>query len=378
MKPITYRKLPTFIKKAIWNGRLFLDLSGYRRCVKEIRTYDNSAIVYPNIWNKAFRKLLRSGTTFDELANRFYSIGLTNTKRAKKVVDEQITLICVVKNEHTRIVEFIQYYRQLGIGKFVFVDDKSTDGTKEFLEKQDDVDLWTSDVAYSTTNRQAWIARLIDQYGFNRWYLVVDSDEFITYPNCENKPLTDIVSVMNRNGLKRAHCFLLDMYSKEGLFSSKNTRVTQTYTYFDKNGYVITDRVKLINISGGMRVRVFSFKSFFLSKYPLFFAEPGFVPCNSHFSFPFANRKEVLNLGVLRHYKFSEEDRLKYRERVEKKNFYNGSEEYSIYLDEAGGAARHLIDHNVSTEYIDSNSLRKLELPADAQIDFDLIDSAVG
>ena len=369
MKPLKYRKMPNCLKKALWNSRAVIDPLGLAKISQQLKHMNDDLLYNPKTWSKAFGQLIRSGVGYDQFIKDFYHTQL-KIQNAVNTPKGSISLICIVKNDLCRIQVLIDYYRKLGIEHFIALDDNSADGTREYLLSQKDVDLWTSSQNYTTARRQAWISRLIDIYGFNKWYLVVDSDEFLTYPHCEKLSLPVIVQAMQDAGIKRAHCFLLDMYSKNGLFAPfPQNEFVNEYTFFDKSGYSITDRVKLTNLSGGMRVRLFSFESFFLSKSPLFFAEPGFVPCSSHYSFPFSNQGEELNLGVLRHYKFLPQDKEKYLSRLEEANFSNGSSEYALYMNEYQQINNSVYNSDISACYKDSSSLQLLELPQEMQID---------
>lgn len=373
MKPLKYRRLPKWSKRIIWRSRILLDPSGLAKATNKLRHSYNDHVKNPEIWKRTFRQLIKSGLGYDQYIEDFYNV--TIEQHTTTDLRGDISLICIVKNDLSRVRILIEYYRHLGIQHFIMLDDNSSDGTREFLLSQDDVDLWSSNSGYTTSMRQAWVSRLIDIYGFNKWYLVVDSDEFLTYPNYENIPLPLIVKAMHETGIKRAHCFLLDMYSKNGLFFPYDEdEFMEEYSYFDKSGYQITDRTKLTNLSGGMRVRLFSFNSFFLSKSPLFYAEPGFAPCNSHYSFPFSSLGEELNLGVLRHYKFLPQDREKYSLRIKQANFSSGSSEYSTYMDEYQQTNDSIYDESISMEFQSSKSLEVLELPTDSKIDFSFIE----
>lgn len=369
MKPLKQQKLPKFIKCVLWNSRFAVDPKGLLQITGEISQISDDGVHHPEIWKNTFKHLVRSGIGYDQYVRDFYNTRISQDSRAKEPQGD-LLLICVVKNDLCRIRVAIDYYRDLGVGHFAILDDHSDDGTREYLKAQDDVDLWSSNCEYTTSMRQAWISRLIDIYGFNRWYLVVDSDELLTYPNCENVSLPSVIEAMSELGMKRAHCFLLDMYSKNGLFSSfEAEKFIEEYNCFDRSGYWITDRTKLTNLSGGMRVRLFSFESFFLSKSPLFYAEPGFAPCNSHYSFPFSSPGEELNLGVLRHYKFLPQDKEKYLTRIRKANFSGGSSEYTTYMDEYQRISDSVYDQSITAEFRDSHSLRLLDLPEELKID---------
>ena len=57
---------------------------------------------------------------------------LTNHK------SEGVTLLSRVKNEAFFMRPFLSHYRSLGVKRFVFIDDNSNDGTREFLFEQSD------------------------------------------------------------------------------------------------------------------------------------------------------------------------------------------------------------------------------------------------
>ena len=60
----------------------------------------------------------------------------------------------VVRNEDARLPYFLSYYRQMGIARFLFVDNGSTDETLSLLLAQPDVYTWRSPHSFS-----AWASR---------------------------------------------------------------------------------------------------------------------------------------------------------------------------------------------------------------------------
>ena len=99
----------------------------------------------------------------------------------RKDIPECIKREISLPDDIYKIKVFMEHYRQLGVEAFIFLDNNSGDGTKEFLCQQEDVILYTSDQQYSSARRVAWINRLLAIYGQDRWCLVVDSDELVTY-----------------------------------------------------------------------------------------------------------------------------------------------------------------------------------------------------
>jgi hypothetical protein len=62
--------------------------------------------------------------------------------------EEDIPLVFITHNDMAILPFFLRHYRQLGVTRFICVDDVSKDDTREFLKAQPDVDLWTSPIRF--------------------------------------------------------------------------------------------------------------------------------------------------------------------------------------------------------------------------------------
>jgi hypothetical protein len=81
--------------------------------------------------------------------NRDASLRLVKTANSHGRARFPLSAIC--RNEMYFLPEFLAHYRNIGIDHFVFLDDRSTDGTTDFLNDQPDVSIVTSDFTYGTT-----------------------------------------------------------------------------------------------------------------------------------------------------------------------------------------------------------------------------------
>lgn len=106
------------------------------------------------------------------------------------------TLISIVRNEMYMLPAFLKHYRDLGIERFVVLDDKSDDGTLEYLSQQKDVMVVGSTARYgeviSPNGRMpmpdmrsniVWRNVLMWKYGLGRWTMMLDADEFLVLPS---------------------------------------------------------------------------------------------------------------------------------------------------------------------------------------------------
>lgn len=107
------------------------------------------------------------------------------------------TLTGLLHNEMHFLPPFLDHYRRLGVSRFIFIDDRSTDGTFEFLSEQNDVmvvkskrkfgdQLPTNDAAALGLQHQrlvlVWRMLLLEKYSVGKWSLHLDADEFLDLP----------------------------------------------------------------------------------------------------------------------------------------------------------------------------------------------------
>ena len=77
---------------------------------------------------------------------------LTAVADRSKKIRRAIIFFSTIRNERVRLPYFLQYYRDLGVDHFLFVDNGCDDGTREYLAEQQDVSIWSTTPA---TRRRA-------------------------------------------------------------------------------------------------------------------------------------------------------------------------------------------------------------------------------
>ena len=264
------------------------------------------------------------------------SISMEKRRKTAPCSASDPIVLCVVKNEIARLPVFMDYYRrEVGVKAFAFLDDHSTDGSHEFLLNQPDVSLYASDASYTSMRRVAWLNRMIEAEGLNRWYLIVDADELFDYCGRESKKIDQMIRFLEVHKQSRVRALMVDMFAKDRLFSDElkdNNQIVQVYRRFFPEYHYESQN----NIVGGGRFELFRLagieaNSPCVTKYPLIRVDPYDFLINAHFNYPRERNKPVAPNTVLRHYKFLPTDKEKYDERIRKGNFHQNSIEYKTY-----------------------------------------------
>jgi hypothetical protein len=243
-------------------------------------------------------------------------------------------LVFVTHNDLTILPFFMRHYRKLGVTRFICVDDVSSDGTREFLAAQPDVDLWTSTLRYGEARRgRRWREALFAHYGYDRWYINVDSDEFLLYDGCDGRSIADLIAVLEKSGIKRLAAPMLDMYPGPGSIAPdpEHGEPWQFSNHFDASGYEAELDKRGVSLKGGPRKRRFA-ETNELMKYPLIFWDRScFFGSSPHRPLPYERNFEPF-FGALLHFKFFTNYRGKIAEAAVGKQHYNGSEHYQAMM----------------------------------------------
>ncbi|MDB9856943.1 glycosyltransferase family 2 protein [Amylibacter sp.] len=305
---------------------------------------------------------------------------LTNVvDRTRQIQPSDILIFSTLRNEKARLPYFLDYYRKLGVNHFFFVDNDSSDGSREYLQEQSDTSVWTTTASYKRSKFGVdWLNGLKAKYADGHWVLVVDVDELLVYPFCDTRPLRALTDWLDAGSIKSFGTMLLDMYPKGKIQHARireGKDPVKTAPFFDASNYFIEKNNKYGNlwIQGGPRLR-----SFFrdrpqfapaLNKTPLVKWSKEYVYVSStHTLLP-----RGLNLvydewggqkpcGVLLHTKFMNTFSEKAEEEMARKQHYAASREYRTYLKQLNGDL--LLWNEQSSEYQDWRQLEDLGLMA--------------
>jgi hypothetical protein len=234
------------------------------------------------------------------------------------------------------------------VSHFIFVDNDSTDGTREFLAGQGDCSVWTTPASYKRSRfGMDWLNALLREYGHGHWCVVVDPDEFLVYPFCDTRPIPALTDWLESSSIKSFGAMLLDMYPKGPITTqpySEGQNPFDIACWFDSGNYMIKRNWDFGNlwIQGGPRARLFfpdnPERAPALNKIPLVKWDKNYAFASStHMLLP-----RGLNLvfdewggekasGVLMHAKFLDTFTTKAREELQRKQHYANSHEYKAY-----------------------------------------------
>lgn len=245
-------------------------------------------------------------------------------------------IVSVVRNEAPRLQEFLAHYRSLGAGQFVLVENGSTDGTREMLARQPDVDLFAVSESFTTERKHGWITQIVERYG-DRWYLLADADEHAVFHGVED--LRALARAAERAGKPRVRGALVDMYGAKPVAAPARLPgqpLLDAYPYFDPAGYVETREVALTTRTGGPRQRMLaSVEPSFapqLTKYPLFRLRPGDTLVSPHYIHPPVEGDDPCWIALL-HFKFDNDTPAKVADAIARGQYWRGSYEYRVYND---------------------------------------------
>ena len=269
--------------------------------------------------------------------------------RTARIASDDLLVFSTCRNEKSRLPYFLDYYRKLGVGHFLFVENDSSDGTREFLEAQSDCSVWTTAASYRDSKFGVhWLNFLAGKYGAKHWCLTLDPDEFLVYPYCDTRSLKEMTDYFDSEKKESFFTILLDMYprgSVEEASYREGDNPLEVAPWFDPTGFYQERMPECRDwwVRGGVRRRVFfpdqPWNAPPLNKTPLVRWKKHFLYLSSthvlnpkrlnepHF------KGSVAPTGCLLHFKYLSLFQEKVREEMRRKQHYAGSREYQRYAE---------------------------------------------
>lgn len=235
--------------------------------------------------------------------------------RKINVGENEVIVVCLVRNREIFIKSFIEYYFSLGVRHIVFVDNNSTDKTVEIACSYDNVSIVRSRIK---SILDSGIDIYLREYAAKRfcknsWCLVADIDEFFDYPFSDKISLCVLIRYLKENSYTAVVTQTLDLFSDKPLNSLKSMKdgcLKELYPYYDLSNISKIDYPSSDNLIsnkeikfyfGGIRKTVFCTNNF-LTKHPLVFVHKKLKMNNQH---TFHNVNCADFSAVFYHYKFA-------------------------------------------------------------------------
>jgi glycosyltransferase involved in cell wall biosynthesis len=289
---------------------------------------------------------------------------LTSPARATELLKTQQVVISVVRNEATILPHFLTHYRNLGVTCFVFIDNCSDDGSREYLIDQPDVLLYSSETEYKHSHYGvSWQQAVLGNLCLGKWALLVDADEFLIYEDCETVRLGEFLMEFEREGSDGALVYMIDMYPAGDLAEASFEKASpfESAPYFDANPLI---EIKFgggsfsnsRNFVSGLRHRIAPSRinAYVSHKYALFRYFPWVrLTEGIHYA---ANLRVTNRPVFLAHFKYHAEFKKKVMTEVRRNQHYNGAEEYRRYAAMLAKGSGSFIEEGTSQRYASSHS----------------------
>ncbi len=277
------------------------------------------------------------------------------------IVPGELLCCTVLRNERQRLPFFLRYYRAQGVTRFLMVDNGSTDGTGAYLLEQPDVLLWQSDYSFNQANfGSVWFELLLRRYGRDHWCVMVDADEFLVFPNCENRSLRALCHTLTQQGKRVFPAILLEMYSDRPLEETvyhEGADPLEVCSYFDRRFFHSRHEQggpyhNQPAYFGGVRERVFgSSGAYYLSKVPLLRYDLDCLLAGGQHWTNLSNNLIARSSGALLHFKFFATFPRYVASEVARGEHYGDAMQYREY-------ARHFQEQRTLTLYDPEESVR--------------------
>ncbi len=129
----------------------------------------------------------------------------------------EILAVLVVRNEALRLPAAIAAARALGVDRFIVIDNRSTDGTRDAAIAAG-AHLIDAPGNYPASGFGiAWTNAVLDVWGRGHWALVLDADEQLVFPGSDRVGLRALTRHLDAEGAEAFRTILLDCFPRGAL-----------------------------------------------------------------------------------------------------------------------------------------------------------------
>jgi len=232
---------------------------------------------------------------------------------------DEVVAVCIGNNAAYYLPAFFDWHRRLGITRFLYIDNRSTDDSVDIACAQPDTIVVSCAASFRLYEKflRSDVTRMHVKSG---WCAMLDTDELLDYEHCESTPLPRFLAQENERGFTAVVAQMLDLFPSYDLreaegkpyqdcirdFTYFDLRSIDRHDYFTVFGGILRDNTisnpATCFLFGGIRNTVFG-EYCALTKHPLIRIERSKRP----FIFPhYSNGVACSDRSILlRHYKFA-------------------------------------------------------------------------
>ena len=292
---------------------------------------------------------------------------VTSEQSVLAAAEAAVAVVASVRHEMFMLPHFLAHYRALGVTAFLFADNVSDDGTREYLASQPDVALFSVDTDYRLSRYGvAWQQAMMAAVRPGKWSLLADADELLLWQEDQQESLPDLLASQAFEGADAARIFMLDMYPEGKLETADFAKGTP----FDQAGFC--DRVPFLaswhgrgpfsnmptwtsalrhRLIPGARLDLFVAQKIALLRYQPWMR----LSAGLHFVGDVSLASREL---IFAHFKYNADFYRKARAEVSRGQHFNDAEEYRKYLALASEGRERLFDPELSVRWQDCDVVR--------------------
>lgn len=249
-------------------------------------------------------------------------------------------VIVTVFNEQRLLPFFFEHYKKLGCDSFIVIDNNSTDRSVEIAEQHGAYVFKTRDNYKDSGAGVSWQKSILDEFCVDKWALILDADEFLMFPMCEEVSLPRFLRIIEKFGGDAVWTAMVDMYPDGAVLDmdGPNMDPLQRCRYCDIENYRVSARrtAPLLEVRGGVRERVFyggerDNSSPPLKKTPILKWRLGNDFTHATHAFLYPPHLTAIST-ILLHFKFGADFAEKAKIELERGQRWGGGEQYRRYL----------------------------------------------
>lgn len=244
-----------------------------------------------------------------------------------------VIVLTQVRNEMPNLPSFLDHHRQLGVRRFVIVDNGSEDGTAEYLAAMNDVELLMTRASYRRAGAGVeWLDPIARRPEYaDTLCLRLDADERFVYPHCDRATVSDLWTYLRGRGFDGIAGPMIDLFPESLATISSFPDHVEASRYFDADvSRCPTVTPPYREYAGGVRSRSLGGKQQTLGKVPGLRGGGRVERLGSHRCSPVA----LADLScALLHYKFRPDFFDRAREEIARREYAQNGQEWQRYLE---------------------------------------------